>query len=95
MRWLRVPRDRGWPLDHDLLDVDPPGDHIAEALEERAWTKEHLARELGLGMDDTEALLAGRLPIERPLAERLAAVVGGTADYWQRLQERWDLAETR
>ena len=62
--------------------VSPPGDTIADILDEQALSEEWLADQLGLSLDETNLLICGDLPIDWNLAFELQIVLGGTATYW-------------
>lgn len=71
-----------------------PGDSIRGALRSRGVTVSDFAARMGFSVADAAALLEGSLPIDDGLAPRLAEVVSGTADFWQRREAQFvsDLA---
>lgn len=62
--------------------VSPPGDTIADLLEERGWTHSELAERTGFTPKHVNALLKGAATISPDAAERLARVLGSTPDFW-------------
>lgn len=60
----------------------PPGDTIADLLEERGWDLPAFAARLGIPADEAHALLAGTAPVTADLAGRLARLLGGSAVFW-------------
>jgi len=64
--------------------VSPPGDTIADVLEERGWTQAELARRLGCTEQHVSQLVDGRAAITKDMALRLERVLGGSADFWLR-----------
>ncbi len=60
----------------------PPGDTILDCLAERQLTQAWLAETLGLGFQDQKDLIRGVLPIDAPLAEKLANALGATPAFW-------------
>ena len=51
-----------------------------------------ISERLGLSFDDYNYLLDGKKQIDPELAERIALVVGGSAEIWLRLQATFDKA---
>lgn len=64
--------------------VSPPGDTIADVLEERGWTQDELARRLGYTEKHVSQLINGKAAITEDIASRLERVLGGTANFWLR-----------
>ncbi len=64
--------------------VSPPGDTVADVLEERGWTQAALARRLGYTEKHVSQLINGRAPITDETAFRLERVIGSTAGFWLR-----------
>lgn len=62
--------------------VSPPGDTIADLLEERGWTHNELAERIGFTPKHVNALLKGTATISPDAAERLSRVLGSTPDFW-------------
>lgn len=64
--------------------VSPPGDTIADVLEERGWTQTELARRLGYTEKHVSQLINGKAAITEDTASRLERVLGSTAGFWLR-----------
>jgi len=64
--------------------VSPPGDTIADVLEERGWTQAELARRLGYTEKHVSQLINGKAAITEDTASRLERVLGSTAGFWLR-----------
>ncbi|NET54930.1 MAG: HigA family addiction module antidote protein [Symploca sp. SIO2E6] len=62
--------------------VSPPGDMIADLLEERDWTQAQLAECLGYTTKDISQLINGKAPIGEETALKLERVLGSTAGFW-------------
>lgn len=62
--------------------VSPPGDTMRDILEERGLDSEWFGREMGLSSGETDALLRGDACVTPTMAERLAEVLGSTAQFW-------------
>lgn len=64
--------------------ASPPGDTIADVLEERGWTQAALAKRLGCAEKHVSQLINGEAPITEEMASDLARVIGSTAGFWLR-----------
>lgn len=62
--------------------ISPPGDTIADLLEEKGWALEDLANRMDYHPDMVLDLLEGRLPIDYSLAVQLGHFLGSTVDFW-------------
>jgi HTH-type transcriptional regulator/antitoxin HigA len=62
--------------------VSPPGDTIADLLEERNWTQAHIAQLLGYTTEDISLLINGKAPIREETALKVEKVLGSTAGFW-------------
>lgn len=62
--------------------VSPPGDTIADLLEERDWTQAQLAERLGRSTKHVSLLINGKAPISEETALELERVLGSTAGFW-------------
>ena len=62
--------------------VSPPGDTIADIIEERGWTQAELAKRLGYTEKHVSQLLNGKVPLTDEAALRLERVVGSTVGFW-------------
>lgn len=75
--------------------ISPPGDTIADLLEERDWTQAQLAERLGYTKKHVSQLINGKAPITEDTALKLERVLGSTAKFWlsREAQYRAQLAE--
>ena len=75
--------------------VSPPGDTIADLLEERDWTQTQLAERLGFTEKHVSQMINGKASIGEETAVKLANVLGSTAEFWlnREAQYRARLAE--
>lgn len=78
----------------------PPGETVADLLEEREMTQTELARRLGVSLKHTNQIINGAASISPELALRFEKVFGAAADFWlnREAQFQADLArqdETR
>lgn len=62
--------------------VSPPGDTIADLLEERDWTQVQLAERLGYTVKHISKLINGKAPISEETSLKLERVLGSTAGFW-------------
>ena len=62
--------------------VSPPGDTIADLLEERQWTQQQLAQYLECNNKYISQLIEGKASIDETIALKLAQVLGSTAQFW-------------
>jgi HTH-type transcriptional regulator / antitoxin HigA len=62
--------------------VSPPGDTIADLLEEKDWSQAHLAEKLEYTSDHVSQLINGKSSITEEVAVKLAKVLGGTKTFW-------------
>jgi HTH-type transcriptional regulator / antitoxin HigA len=62
--------------------VSPPGDTIADVLEERDWTQVQLAERLGYTTKHISQLINGKAPINEETALKLERVLGSTTAFW-------------
>lgn len=62
--------------------VSPPGDTIADLLEERDWTQAQLAERLGYTTKHVSQLINGKATIGEETAIKLERVLGSTAEFW-------------
>lgn len=69
--------------------VSPPGDAIADALEERGWTEADFAEKSGLRPEQIRQLLEAKTAITEPIADTLARVLGSTTRFWLALEARY------
>jgi HTH-type transcriptional regulator/antitoxin HigA len=79
--------DRDRPFEPDW--VSPPGNSIADILEERGWTQADLARELGYTPKYVRQLINAKVPVTEETALRLERVLGSTARFWLALEAHY------
>ncbi|HEY9800362.1 MAG TPA: HigA family addiction module antitoxin [Leptolyngbyaceae cyanobacterium] len=72
--------------------VSPPGDAIAEFLEERDWTQAELAERLGYTTKHISLLINGKAPVNEETALKLERVLGSTAAFWLRYEAQYRAA---
>lgn len=63
--------------------ISPPGDTIADLLEDLSMTPTELAHRLGYTLESIKLLLAGKASITREVALKLE-MLGSTAEFWLR-----------
>lgn len=66
--------------------ASPPGDTIADLLEERDWTQAQLADRLGYTTKHVSHLINGKASIGEETALKLERVLGSTAQFWLNLE---------
>ncbi|MEQ8757399.1 MAG: helix-turn-helix domain-containing protein [Coleofasciculus sp. G1-WW12-02] len=62
--------------------ISPPGDTIADLIEEREWSQTDLAKRLDYTPKHVSLLLNGKAPITEETALKLANVLGSNASFW-------------
>ena len=62
--------------------ISPPGDTIADLLEERDWTQAQFAERLGYTTKHVSQLVNGKAPITEETAIKLERVLGSTTGFW-------------
>ncbi len=62
--------------------ASPPGDTIADLLDERGWSQIELARRLGYSPKHMSLLINGKASITEDTALRLERVLGSSARFW-------------
>lgn len=75
--------------------ISPPGDTIADLLEERNWTQAQLAECLGYTVEHINLLINGKAPIDEEIALKLERVLGSTAAFWLRYEAQYCAALAR
>ncbi len=75
--------------------ISPPGDTIADLIEEREWSQVDLAKRLGFTTKHVSLLINGKAPITEETALKLESVLGGSASFWlsREAQYRAKIAE--
>jgi len=66
--------DPGW--------ASPPGETIADVLEEQRLSRNDFAERIGQSAKYARDLLRGEAELTKDVAERLAKVIGGTVTFW-------------
>jgi plasmid maintenance system antidote protein VapI len=74
--------------------ASPPGETVADMLEERRVTAEQFARRVGRTLGQVKELLEGRAPLTNQIAQKLALILDVPATFWivREAQYRQDLA---
>lgn len=72
--------------------LSPPGDTIADVLEEQGWSQAEFAQRIGYTTKHVNQLIRGKAPISQETALRLERVLGSTARFW--LQREAEYRET-
>jgi HTH-type transcriptional regulator / antitoxin HigA len=62
--------------------ASPPGDTIADVLEEKELSLAAFSKRIGCSIDEAKDLLAGRLVMSVGLARKLHAELGATVEFW-------------
>ena len=62
--------------------ISPPGDTIADLIEEREWSQVDLAKRLGYTKKHISLLINGKAPITEETALKLENVLGSTTSFW-------------
>jgi HTH-type transcriptional regulator / antitoxin HigA len=75
--------------------VSPPGDNIADILEERDWTQAQLAERLGYSIKHISLLINGKAPLNEETALKLERVLGSTVAFWLRYEAQYRAALAR
>ena len=90
-------KNEGTALNAMNHDTGPrtPGQLIEELLQERGWSKRVLAVILGIGETSLSKIIAGKRPLDAPLALVLGEVFAVPADRFLDLQKHHDLAQAR
>lgn len=69
--------------------VSPPGDTIADLMEDRDWSQVELARRLGFSTKHLNQLIKGKTSLTDDTAMRLERVLGATANFWLNREARY------
>ena len=67
-----------------------PGEFIADVLLDLPVSKVAVAQELGISRNHLHGILSGRKPVSPTVAVKLAAMLGGTAASFLRMQAAFD-----
>jgi len=83
------------PLESIRRDPPHPGVHVAGVCERLAVTVDQAARKFGTSPASLSLVIQGRAPVSPDLAVRMEAAGWPSAEFWMRLQSRYDLAQAR
>lgn len=72
--------------------LSPPGDTIADVIEERGWDQKALALRLGYTPKHISQLINGKAPITDETAVRLENVLGSSARFWMNREANYRAA---
>ena len=75
--------------------VSPPGDTIADLLDERSWTQAEFATRLGASRKFVNQLVSGEASINETTALRLERVLGSTTRFWLNREADYRAALTK
>lgn len=75
--------------------LSPPGDTIADVLEERGWSQAEFAQRTGYTTKHVNQLIRGKAPISEDTALRLERVLGSTARFWLKREAEYREALAR
>jgi HTH-type transcriptional regulator/antitoxin HigA len=70
-------------------EVFPPGEFLRDEMAARGWTVEGLAAQLKWPPRVLADVLVGKLRLSTDMAEHLAAVIGTSPEFWERLDTAW------
>lgn len=62
--------------------ISPPGETIADLIEEQEWSQADLAKRLGYTTKYISLLIDGKAPITEEIALKLENVLGSSASFW-------------
>jgi addiction module HigA family antidote len=62
--------------------ISPPGETIADLLEENGWQQADLAARTGFTCKHVNKLIQGRASLTADTAQRLSTVLGSTVEFW-------------
>lgn len=72
-----------------------PGESVLDMAEERGWTQGQLAQRLGYTEKHVSQLVNGKVPITVDAAQRLERVLGGSLDFWLKLEVNYQNHKAR
>lgn len=75
--------------------LSPPGDTVAEILDERGLSQRELARRTGFSTKFINQLIAGKAALTEETALKLERVLGSSARFWLNLESRYREALAR
>lgn len=74
---------------YEPLDRTPPGDTLADTLEEKGMSQTELADRLGLSRKHVNEIIQGKAPISADTALKLETVLGTPAAFWLNLDRHY------
>ena len=80
---------------NNLIAPVPPGEHLQEFLEEYHLTRERLAQDIHIPLQQIDGIIQGHQTVTADLALRLSRYFGTTAQFWMNLQAGYDLEVAR
>jgi HTH-type transcriptional regulator / antitoxin HigA len=75
--------------------LSPPGDTIADILEERGWEQAELAQRTGFTKKHVNDLVKGRASLSPDAAQRLSTVLGSSTEFWLTREAQYQAALER
>jgi HTH-type transcriptional regulator/antitoxin HigA len=75
-------------------EVFPPGEYLADELEERGWTQTEFAELIRRPTKLVNEIIAGRKAITPETAREFAAALGSSPQYWLNLESAYQLWRT-
>ena len=83
-------KDPEFKKEWDKIIATPPGETIREQLEDyNMMTQEEFANKMGMTGKEAESLLKGEMPLTEDIDQKLEAVLGVPADFWNKLEKRY------
>jgi HTH-type transcriptional regulator/antitoxin HigA len=76
-------------MDKRLAEAFPPGDYLAEELEERGWSQADFAAILGRPVQFVSEIVSAKKEITRESAAQIGAALGTSAEVWLNLQNTY------
>lgn len=76
-------------MDKRLAEAFPPGDYLAEELEERGWSQADFAAILGRPVQFVSEIISAKKEITRESAAQIGAALGTSAEVWLNLQNAY------
>ena len=81
--------------DYTLDFVSPPGDSLAEMLEDRGMTQADLARRMNMSPRTINEIILGKSEITTETARALEMVLGASAKFWLNRERNYRVALAR
>ena len=72
-----------------------PGRLLAGACEKKSLSVREAAERIGIGSAELALVIQGREPVTPELASRMEAAGWSSAEFWIRLQSKYDLTQAR